>query len=60
MVVAVFAGWLGLLGPASNVIAGVASIGFLAFFVFMASMGIAILLRRRGSVAVSSAVARTA
>lgn len=60
MVVAVFAGWLGLLGPASNVIAGVSSIGFLAFFVFMASMGITILLSRKKSVAVSSEVARTA
>jgi hypothetical protein len=47
MVVAVFAGWLGLLGPASSVIEGISSIGFLAFFVFMLSMGIA-LLRGRG------------
>ncbi|MGH3103456.1 MAG: hypothetical protein ACRDN6_05095 [Gaiellaceae bacterium] len=45
MVVAVFAGWLGLLGPASDVIAGVSAIGFLGFFVFMASMGIALLRR---------------
>lgn len=47
LVVAVFAGWLGLLGPASDVIEGVSSIGFLGFFVFMASMGIAILLRQK-------------
>jgi hypothetical protein len=47
MVVAFFAGWLGLLGPASSVIEGISSIGFLAFFIFMLSMGIA-LLRRRG------------
>jgi hypothetical protein len=47
IVVAVFAGWLGLLGPASSVIEGISSIGFLAFFVFMLSMGIA-LLRSRG------------
>ncbi len=47
IVVAVFAGWLGLLGPFSGVIEGISSIGFLAFFLFMLSMGIA-LLRRRG------------
>jgi hypothetical protein len=56
MVVAVFAGWLGLLGPASDIIEGVSSIGFLAFFVFMASMGIVILLRRKGSVAAEAAL----
>jgi hypothetical protein len=44
LVVAVFAGWLGLLAPASDVIAGLTSIGFIGFFVFMASMAIAILL----------------
>jgi hypothetical protein len=49
LVVAVFAGWLGLLAPASDVLEGVTSIGFLGFFVFMASMGIAILLRRSRS-----------
>jgi hypothetical protein len=48
MVVAVFAGWLGLLAPASSVIEGISSIGFPAFFLFMLSMGVA-LLRRRGS-----------
>jgi hypothetical protein len=48
MVVAVFAGWLGLLfGRMSAVIKGISSVGFLAFFIFMLSMGIA-LLRRRG------------
>jgi hypothetical protein len=46
LVVAVLAGWLGLLGPASSVIEGVTTFGFLGFFVFMASMGIAILRRR--------------
>lgn len=46
MVVAVFAGWLGLLGPASGVIEGISSIGFIAFFLFMLSMGIALLRRR--------------
>lgn len=49
IVVAVFAGWLGLLSPASSVIEGITSIGFLAFFVFMASMGVALLRRRRGA-----------
>jgi hypothetical protein len=47
LVVAVFAGWLGLLGPASSVLEGISSIGFLAFFVFMLSMGIALLRRPR-------------
>jgi len=41
--VAVVAGWLSLLGPASSVIEGVTVFGFLGFFVFMASMGIALL-----------------
>lgn len=48
-VVAIFAGWLGLLAPASDVIEGLTTIGFLGFFVFLASMGIAILLRQRRS-----------
>jgi hypothetical protein len=47
LVVAVFGGWLGLLGPASDIVEGVSSIGFIGFFVFMASAGIAILRRRR-------------
>jgi hypothetical protein len=38
LVVAVFAGWLGLLSPASSVIDGVTTIGF-----FMLSIGIALL-----------------
>lgn len=45
--VAVFAGWLTLLGPASSVIEGLTVFGFVGFFVFMASMGVA-LLRRPG------------
>lgn len=45
-VVAVFAGWLGLLAPSSSVIEGVSSIGFPAFFIFMLCMGIALLRRR--------------
>ena len=39
LVVGVLAGWLGLLGPASGVIEGISSIGFIGFFVFMLSMG---------------------
>lgn len=46
-VVAVFAGWLGLFAPASSLIEGLSNIGFPAFFIFMLSMGIAILRRRR-------------
>lgn len=53
LVAAVFGGWLGLLGPAWSVIEGVSTIGFLAFFVFMASMGVALL--RRGLRATGSA-----
>ena len=47
LVVAVFAGWLGLIAPASSVIEGITTIGFIAFFAFMLSLGIAILLRQR-------------
>jgi len=43
LVVAVFAGWLGLLAPASTVIEGLTAIGFFGFFLFMLSLGIAIL-----------------
>ena len=39
------AGWLGLLSPASSVIASIANIGFIGFFVFMLTMGIALLRR---------------
>jgi hypothetical protein len=44
---AAVAGWLGLLSPASSAIEGITVLGFIAFFVFMLSMGIALLLRRR-------------
>jgi hypothetical protein len=44
--VAAVAGWLGLLAPASSVIEGIAFVGFVAFFVFTLSMGIALLRRR--------------
>jgi hypothetical protein len=47
ILVGVLAGWLGLLSPASGVIEGISSIGFIGFFVFMLSMGVAI-LRRHG------------
>ncbi len=47
--VAVFAGWLTLLGPASSVIEGLTVLGFVGFFVFMASMGVALLRRRRSA-----------
>jgi hypothetical protein len=47
LLAAAFAGWLGLLAPASSVIEGITVLGFLAFFGFMLSIGIA-LLRRRG------------
>jgi hypothetical protein len=42
----VLAEWLGLFSPASSVISGISSIGFVDFFVFMLSMGIALLLGR--------------
>lgn len=47
LVVAFFAGWLALLAPASSAIEGITIVGFLAFFVFMVSMGIALLRQRR-------------
>jgi XapX domain-containing protein len=43
LLVGLLAGWLRLLSPASSVISGISSIGF---FVFMLSMGIALLRRR--------------
>ena len=46
LLVGALAGWLGLLSPASAVISGISSIGFIGFFVFMLSMGIALLRRR--------------
>jgi hypothetical protein len=49
--VAAVGGWLGLLGPASSVIEGITVIGFIAFFVFMLSMGIALLRRERRATA---------
>ena len=46
LVPAVFAGWLGVFAPLSSLIEEVTSIGFFAFFAFLASMGITILRRR--------------
>jgi hypothetical protein len=40
---AFFAGWLGLFAPLSSAIEGITTIGFFAFFVFMLSLGIALL-----------------
>jgi hypothetical protein len=45
-VTAFFAGWLGVFGPASSIIDGLTFIGFVAFFVWIASMGVALLRRR--------------
>jgi hypothetical protein len=39
-------GWLAQLGWASELISGISSLGFIGFFVFMLSMGIALLRRR--------------
>jgi Domain of unknown function (DUF4386) len=47
LLVAVLAGWLGLFAPASSVIEGITTLGFIAFFVFMLSMGIVLLRRSR-------------
>ena len=46
LVASVFAGWLYLLSPVSSVIEGISTVGFLAFFLFVASLGVSIL---RGS-----------
>jgi hypothetical protein len=46
LVAAFFAGWLGLAAPASSLIDGLTSIGFLAFFLFVAALGIALLRRK--------------
>jgi hypothetical protein len=46
MVAAVFAGWLGLFSPLSSVIDGLTFPGFLAFFVFLAAVGVAVLRQK--------------
>jgi len=48
-VVAFFAGWLGAFAPASDVIDGITFIGFVGFFVWMAAMGISLLLGQRAA-----------
>lgn len=48
-VVAFFAGWLGALAPASDAIDGITSIGFVGFFVWMAAMGVSLLLGERAA-----------
>jgi len=50
-IVAFFAGWLGLLAPASSIVDGLTTIGFFAFFIFMASIGVALLRRPAPSAA---------
>ena len=49
LLVGALAGWLGLLSPASLVISTISNVGFIGFFVFMLSMGIALLRRRSKS-----------
>jgi hypothetical protein len=56
LVAALFAGWLGLFAPLSGVIEGLTTIGFLAFFLFLASLGVS-MLRRRGERAPETAPA---
>jgi hypothetical protein len=46
LLVGLLAGWLGQLSPASDIIEGISSLGFIGFFVFMLSMGVALLRRR--------------
>ena len=45
LVAAVFAGWLGLFSPISSLADGVSTIGFFAFFIFFAALGVALLRR---------------
>ena len=46
LVVAVFAGWLGLFAPASSVLNSISSFGFPVFFLFLLCSGIATLRRQ--------------
>src|SRR3954453_427118 len=48
-VVAFFAGWLRGFAPASGVVDGIPFIGFGGFFVWMAAMGISLLLGQRAA-----------
>ena len=47
VLVGVLAGWIGLLTSVAEIFEGISTIGFLGFFVFMVSIGVAI-LRRKG------------
>jgi hypothetical protein len=58
LVAGFFAGWLGVFAPASTVLEGVTTIGFFAFFIFLAAMGVAI-LRRSGAEAAPEATPAT-
>jgi hypothetical protein len=55
--VGVFAGLGDALSPASSIIEGVTFIGFVAFFVWTAAMGVTLLRRARRSAAARSAAA---
>ena len=59
LVSAVFAGWIGLLSPLSSFVDGLTTIGFFAFFIFVAGMGVS-LLRRSGEEKVEAAVVAAA
>jgi hypothetical protein len=54
LVVGFLAGWLGLVSPFSTVVAAASGIGFIGFFVFMLSMGVAMLIRGRTAPAVET------
>jgi len=47
LLVGFLAGWVGLASPASQLISDISSVGFIGFFVFMLSMGLALLRRNR-------------
>ena len=57
MFVGALGGWVGLLSPLSGVIEGLTTPAFLGFFVWIASMGVALLRRpaREGLVPAPSA-----
>jgi hypothetical protein len=58
LIAAFFGGWLGAFGPVSSLIEGLSTIGFFAFFIFLAAMGVTI-LRRREEAAPETAPAAT-
>lgn len=57
LVSAFFAGWLGVFAPVWGVAEGLSTIGFFAFFIFLASFGVALLLRRAPAAETPAAVA---